>query len=121
MNPLKTYQNLTSGNHRILAFGIERARGSRWKVLPLGQEVLTKLERLPFLSIGNLLLVVQLQPLLQFPSGSCLAPSTLESFELLHRKASSVSGFWVSICKRFTDGYCQVGKIGHFRKLSIKT
>lgn len=72
MNPLKSYQNLTSSNyHLILASGIERGRGSRLRVLPLGREVLTKLERLPFLSIGNLLLAVQLQPLPQSPSGSC--------------------------------------------------
>ena len=122
MNPLKTYQNLTSGSHLlVLASEIERGRGSRWKVLPLGQEVLTKLERLPFLSIGNLLLVVQLQPLLQFPSGSCLGLSVHRFSEPLHWKASSVSGLRASICKRFTDRYCQVGKIGHFRKLSIKT
>jgi len=63
MNPLKTYQNLTSSNHlRVLAYGIERVRGSHWKVLPREREVLTKLERLPFLSIGNLSPVGLLQP-----------------------------------------------------------
>lgn len=121
MNPLKTYQNLTSGNHRILAFGIERARGSRLRNLPREREVLTRLESFPFLSTGNLSPVGLLLFLPRFPSGSCLAPSTLESFELLHRKASSVSGLRASICKSFTDRSCQVGKIGHFRKLSIKT